>query len=193
MATKTHQDLNVIKFKTHETEDFKWYVIHTYSGYENKVAYSLKDRLEATGLSKYVTQVIVPVQKKIVVSGGKRKEILEKLFPGYVLVKMILSDELWHLVRRTDHVTGFVGTETKPIPVSDAEVNGILKYMKADTPKFEAKFKPGDSVKVLDGPFKDFLGKVEEFNQEQGKTKVLISSFGREVPVEFDISQITPL
>lgn len=187
------EDLHVIDFKNKETDKFNWYVIHTYSGYENKVAFSLKDRLQATGLKSQVAKIIVPYQKKIVVSGGKRKEINEKLFPGYVLIKMDLSDELWHLVRGTDHVTGFVGTETEPIPVSEEEVDSILKFMKMDQPKFEAKFKVGDSVKVMEGPFKDFLGKVEEINQDQGKAKVLISSFGREVPVEFDLSQITPL
>lgn len=184
---------NIIEFDVNVTSKFKWYVVHTYSGYETKVAASLKDRLEATGLKKYVAKIVVPTQKKIVVNDGKKKEINEKLFPGYVLVQMNLDDEVWSIIRKTDHVTGFIGTGTNPVPLPQAEVDSILKYMQREAPKFEAKFKEGDSVKVLEGPFKDFLGKVETINQEQGKAKVLISSFGREVPVEFDLAQISQL
>jgi len=187
------QESNIIKFDTKTTNKFKWYVIHSYSGYENKVALSLKDRLEATGLKEYVSQIIVPTQKKIVVNEGKKKEINEKLFPGYVLINMNLIDEVWALIKGTDHVTGFIGTGSNPVPLPQSQVDSILTYMKMDAPKFEAKFKEGDSVKVLEGPFKDFLGKVESINQEQGKAKVLISSFGREVPVEFDLEQLNQL
>lgn len=190
MATKNK---SVIDFDTKTDDSFKWYVVHSYSGYENKVALSLEDRLIATGLSQFASKIIVPVQKKIVVSDGKKKEVEEKIFPGYVLVRMALNDEVWHLIRGTDHVTGFIGTGTNPLPLPQHEVDAILKVMKQDAPKFEAKFKEGDSVTVLEGPFKEFLGKVESINEDQGKAKVLISSFGREVPVEFDISQISPL
>jgi len=184
---------NVITFDTKIDPKFRWYVVHSYSGYENRVAVGMKDRLEATGLKKYVHEIIVPTQKKIIVSEGKRKEINEKIFPGYVMVNMQLNDEVWDLIKKTDHVTGFIGTGSNPVPLPEEEVKTILKYMKMDAPKFEAKFKQGDSVKVLAGPFKDFLGKVEDINEDQGKAKVLISSFGREVPVEFDLSQLSPL
>lgn len=184
---------NIIRLETQETDKFKWYVIHTYSGYESKVAFSIKDRVEVTHMDNLVSQIVVPTHKKIVVSAGKKKEVDEKFIPGYIIVKMNLTDDLWHLIRRTDHVTGFIGTRTNPTPLSEEEAMAILTLMETDTPKFEAKFKEGDSVKVLEGPFKDFLGKVDSINNEQGKAKVLISSFGREVPVEFDLSQITPL
>lgn len=184
---------NIIVLKTKETDKFKWYVIHTYSGYENKVAFSIKDRVEVTHLDSLVSKIVVPTRKKVIVSAGKKREIGEKFVPGYIIIKMNLTDDLWHLIRRTDHVTGFIGTRTNPLPLPEEEAQGILNYMNLDTPKYEAKFKEGDSVKVLEGPFKDFLGKVDSINKEQGKVKVLISSFGREVPVEFDLRQITPL
>ncbi|HHH14289.1 MAG TPA: transcription termination/antitermination factor NusG, partial [candidate division WWE3 bacterium] len=181
------------KFDTQPTDKFKWYVVHTYSGYEQKAVASLKDRLENTGLYKQVAQIIVPTRKKIAVSEGKKKEVDEKLFPGYVLIHMDLTNELWSLIRKTDHVTGFIGTGTRPVPISKKEVEAILKIMNLSAPTFEAKFKEGDSVKIITGPFKEFLGIVQEVNEEQGKVKVLISSFGREVPLEMDMSQVTPL
>ena len=186
-------DNTFIELKTKPTDLFKWYVIHTYSGYETQVSHAIKERLIATNLDKFASKLVVPVQKKIIVNDGKKKEISERLFPGYVLANMQLTDEVWYLIRNTDHVTGFIGTGNKPTPLSEAEAKSILQYMKMDVPKFEAKFKVGDSVKVLEGPFKDFLGKVDSINEDQGKAKVLISSFGREVPVEFDLSQITQL
>lgn len=184
---------NIVIFKTEENENFKWYVVHTYSGYENKVALGIKDRVEAKNQTHLISRIVVPTTKKIIVSAGKKREVDEKFYPGYVLVKINMNPEIWHIIRKTDHVTGFIGTRTNPIPLTEEQALKILGFMKKDTPKYEVKFKVGDSVKVLDGPFKEFLGKVDKLNEEQGKAIVLLSSFGREVPVDFDLSQITPL
>ncbi len=171
----------------------KWFVVHTYSGHENKVAITLKQRVEASGFQDRVCQILVPTQEKIVISEGKKRKVDEHLFPGYILVNMVMNDDCWHLVRSTTGVTGFVGTGTTPTALPEAEVKSILKFMRMEAPKFEAKFSVGDSVKVVDGPFTDFLGKVEEVNDEQGKVKILISVFGRETPMELDFLQVTPL
>lgn len=185
------EEKGVIKIS--DNPDAKWYVVHTYSGHENKVAITLKQRVEASGFHDQICEILVPTQEKIVINEGKKKKVDEQLFPGYILVKMVMSDDVWHLVRSTTGVTGFVGAGTTPTPLPEAEVKSILKFMKMEAPKFEAKFKAGDSVKIVDGPFKDLLGKVEEVLDDQGKVKVLLSVFGREVPTELDFLQVTPL
>ncbi len=177
-----------------EVEDkLRWYVVHTASGHENKAASTLRQRIKASELQEQIAEVLVPTQNKIVIEGGKKKEIQERIFPGYVLVKMDLNDDTWGVVRNTAGVTGFVGIGAKPTPLPKKEVKAILKFMKMEAPKFEAKFTIGDSVKIIEGPFADFLGKVEELDEERGKVEILVSIFGRETPVELDFLQVSPL
>lgn len=171
----------------------KWYVVHTYSGHENKVSITLKQRAEAGGFTDRIFKVFIPHQEKIVISEGKKRSVDERLFPGYVIVQMVLSDDSWHLVRSTRGVTGFVGTGSSPTPLPETEVKALMKFTRQEAPKFEAKFNVGDSVKITDGPFAEFLGKVEEVNDEQGKVKVLVSVFGRETPVELDFMQVSSI
>jgi len=173
--------------------ELSWYVVHTYSGHEQKVADALKQRLEAFGLKEQITEILVPTQEKIIIDAGKKKTIRERLFPGYVMVRMILTDETWGVVRNTTGVTGFVGAGAKPTPLPPHEVDAILKFTKLEAPKFELKFKVGETVKVIDGPFTDFLGKVDEIDEEKGKVKVLVSVFGRETPIELDFLQVSRL
>lgn len=170
-----------------------WYVIHTYSGHENKVAITLKQRVVSMALEDKVFNILVPTQEKIVISEGKKRTVEEKLFPGYILINMLLSDETWHAIRSTSGVTGFVGTGDKPSPLPEKEVKSIIKFMKMEAPKFEAKFNLGDGVKIIDGPFSDFIGKVDALDEEKGKVTVLVSVFGRETPVELDFLQVSPL
>lgn len=171
----------------------KWYVVHTASGHENKVADTIRQRVRAMELSEQIAEVLVPTQNKIVVESGKKKEVQERLFPGYVLVRMKLNDNTWRAVRNTAGVTGFVGAGAKPTPLSEKEVEAILRFAELEAPKFEARFTVGDSVRITDGPFADFLGKVEEIDEDKGKVKVLVSIFGRETPVELDFLQVSPL
>jgi len=170
-----------------------WYVVHTYSGHENKVAITLKQRAEAGGFTDRIFKIFVPHQQKIVVSEGKKRSVEEKLFPGYMMVLMSMDDDSWYIVRTTPGVTGFVGMGTTPTPLAESEVKTLMKFAKMEAPKFEAKFSVGDSVRVNEGPFKDFLGKVDEVNDEQGKVKVLVSVFGRETPLELDFTQVVQL
>lgn len=174
-------------------EKADWYVVHSQSGHENKVAHTLKQRVEVIGLSDQIQEVLVPTRDKIVISGGKKKTVKERLFPGYILIKMILNDRTWQAVRGTTGVTGFVGIGNKPTPLPEKEAKGILKFMKMGAPKFEVKFAVGDSVKIISGPFTDFVGKVDEIDKEKGKVKALVSIFGRETPVELDFVQVAPL
>lgn len=185
--TKTKKDI-----KSGE-DKLRWYVVHTASGHENKVATTLRQRIEASGLKDQIAEVLVPTQNKVVVESGKKKEVQERLFPGYVLLKMKMNDTTWQVVRHTAGVTGFVGIGAKPTPLPEKEVKAVLKFMKMEAPKFEVKFSTGDNVKIIDGPFTDFLGKVEEIDEEKGKVKVLVSIFGRETPVELDFLQVSPL
>lgn len=175
------------------SEGSKWYVVHTYSGHEKKVALTLKQRAEASGFLDRIFKVLIPTQQKIVISEGKKRKVDERLFPGYILVNMRMGDDAWLLVRSTRGVTGFVGTGNNPTPIPEAEAIALMKYMKMEAPKFEAKYNVGDSVKITDGPFKEMLGKVDEVNEEQGKVKVLISVFGRETPVELDFLQVSSI
>lgn len=170
-----------------------WYVVHTYSGHEHKVAQQLKQRIESMSLEDKVLELLIPTQEKIEIRSGEKKKIKEKIFPGYLLVKMVLTDQSWLTVRTTNGITGFVGIGNKPTPVKDKEVKAIQKFMKMEAPKFKAKFTVGEAVKIIDGPFADFLGSVEEIDEAKGKVKVLVSIFGRETPVELDFLQISKI
>ena len=167
-----------------------WYVIHTYSGYEDAVARNLKQRIESLGMEDKIFNVVVPKEKKIKIKNGKRKVIEEKIYPGYVIVEMIVTDDSWYVVRNTPNVTGFVGAGTTPIPVSPQEIDNLKKRMGVDEPKFKIDVKINDPIKITDGPFKDFDGKISEVDEERGKVKVLINMFGRDTPVELDSLQI---
>ena len=170
-----------------------WYVIHTYSGYEDAVAKNLKQRIESLGMEDKIFNVIVPKEKKIKIKDGKRKVVEEKIYPGYVLVEMIVTDDSWYIVRNTPNVTGFVGAGTTPVPVSLGEIENLKKRMGVETPQYKIEVKAGDPVKIIDGPFKDFDGKVSEIDEERGKIKVLVNMFGRDTPVELDSLQIKKL
>ncbi len=170
-----------------------WYVIHTYSGYEESVAKNLRQRVDSLGMEDKIFDVLVPKEKKIKIKSGKRKNVEEKIYPGYVLVEMIVTDDSWYVVRNTPNVTGFVGVGTTPVPVSQEEIDSLKKRMGTETPSYKIEVKVGDSVKVTDGPFKDSDGKVSEVDQERGKVKVMVNMFGRDTPVELDSLQIKKL
>ena len=171
-------------------QEKNWYVIHTYSGYEDAVAKNLKQRIESLGMEESIFNVIVPKEKKIKIKNGKRKTVEEKIYPGYVLVQMVVTDESWYVVRNTPRVTGFLGAGTTPIPVSPTEMADLMKRMEMGEPEFTIDFEVGANVKVVDGPFKGFEGKVSEIDKERGKIKVLVNMFGRDTPVELDSLQI---
>jgi len=167
-----------------------WYVIHTYSGYEDAVAKNLKQRAESLGMEDKIFNVLVPKEKKIKIKSGKRKTVEEKIYPGYVLVEMIVTDDSWYVVRNTPMVTGFIGAGTTPRPVQDEEINNILKKTGEEEPKYKIDFTEGDLVTIIDGPFKDKQGKVDEIDHEKGRVKVLVSLFGRDTPVDLDFLQV---
>lgn len=171
----------------------KWYVVHTYSGHENKVAATLKQKIEAQELQDKILDIFVPTQEKIEIREGKKQTIRERIFPGYVLVKMALTDETWHTVRSTAGVTAFVGIGNKPTPLDETEVKTITKFSEMEAPTYRAAFTVGEAVRIIDGPFADFLGTVDNINEEKGKVRVLVSIFGRETPVELDFLQVSKL
>lgn len=179
--------------KSSAPADSKWFIVHTYSGHENKVAKSLRQRAETMGFEDKIFDIIVPTRDTIKVSQGKKETFKEKIFPGYVLVKMILTDESWLLVRTTAGVTAFIGAGNKPTPISEKEVEAIQKFMKLDQPLYKTAFSTGEAVKIVDGPFTDFLGTVDSIDETKGKLKVLVSIFGRETPVELDFLQVSKL
>lgn len=168
----------------------RWYVVHTYSGHENKVAATLKQRIDSEHLEKNILEVLVPMQDKIEIKSGKKSTIKEKIFPGYILVKMVLNDISWLAVRTTQGVTSFVGMGNKPTPISDSEVATIVKFTQTEAPVYKQVFAVDDAVKIVDGPFADFIGKIDNVDEERGKVKVLVSIFGRETPVELDFLQV---
>jgi len=167
-----------------------WYAIHTYAGYENAVARNLRQRIDSLNMQDRVFNVLVPTEKKIKVKGGKRVEEEEKVYPGYILVDMIVTDDSWYMVRNTPRVTGFVGSGVYPVPLSPKEVEFLLGRIDSTTVKHTIDLVPDDAVKIADGPFKDLDGKVSEVYTERGKVKVLVSMFGRETPVELDFLQV---
>jgi transcriptional antiterminator NusG len=170
-------------------EEAQWYVIHAYSGHEEKVKKNLEKRIESMDMHDKILEVFVPMEDEIEIKDGKRRHVQKRIFPGYILVKMVMSDESWYVVRNTPGVTSFVGSGNKPVPLQESELKSILKQVKQE-PQIRVEFQLGESVRVVDGPFADFLGKVDEINAEKGKLKVLVNMFGRETPVELDLLQV---
>ena len=191
------KEVKEVESKKAETEteldkDSKWYVVHTYAGHENKVANTLKQKVKASNL-KNILDVMVPTQEKIEVREGKKVTLQEKIFPGYILVRMNLDNESWYSVRSTPGVTGFVGVGNKPTPLNEKEVESIQQFSKMAAPTYKASFSVSEAVKIIDGPFSDFIGSVEEIDEDKGKLKILVSIFGRETPVELDFLQVSKL
>lgn len=174
-------------------DKFNWYVVHTYSGYEERVRKNLEQRRQSMDAEGDITQVVIPTEEEVEVHSGQRKTVTSKILPGYILVQMRMNDQSWAIVRNTPGVTGFVSSENKPVPLREDEYNRIMKQMTAETPKVKVGFKSGQSVRVTDGPFIDFIGTVDAIDQEKGKVKVLLSLFGRETPVELDFLQVEKL
>lgn len=176
--------------KQFSTGERHWYVIHTYAGYENAVSRNLRQRIDSLGMQDKIFNVVVPTEQKIRVKGGKRVTEEERIYPGYVLVEMVVDDDSWYVVRNTPRVTGFVGSGTQPVPLSEAEYQQLMKRMEDEPPKHKVDLAIDDIVSIVDGPFKELEGKVGEIDEERGKVKVLVSMFGRETPVELDFLQV---
>lgn len=186
------------KDKTVEAEqlppdDRHWYVVHTYSGYENKVKQNLEHRIDSMEMQDQIFRVIVPTEEEIEIKNGQRRVVSKKIYPGYVLVQMRLTDDSWYVVRNTPGVTSFVGHGNRPVPLEEAEVKTILKQMEAEAPKVRVSYQVGQAVKITDGPFTDFEGVVDAIDHERGRVRVLVSFFGREAPIELDFLQVTRL
>jgi transcriptional antiterminator NusG len=174
-----------------KTDDGRaWYIVHCYSGYEKKVQHNLEQRIESMGMKHKIFDVVVPTEEEIEVKEGKRRTIERHIFPGYILVQMIMDDDSWYVVRNTPGVTGFVGMGNEPTPLRPEEVVAIMKRMEAEAPKVKVTFKPGQRVRIIDGPFRDFMGTVSEIDMDRNKVRVLVSFFGRETPVELDFLQV---
>jgi transcription termination/antitermination protein NusG len=188
-ALNTGSDNHIVITES-EDKRARWYIVHTYSGHEMKVAETLKQRAQTLNLTDKILEILVPTQEKIQIKRGQRKTVREKIFPGYMLVRLILSDESWLAIRTTQGVTGFVGVGNKPTPLPSHEVNSIQKYMTQGAPSYKADFSIDQAVKIVDGPFTDFLGSVNSIDEEKGKVTVLVSIFGRETPVELDFLQV---
>jgi len=171
----------------------RWFVIHTYSGYEERVKKNLEQRIKFMDSKDEVIQVVIPTEEETEVRNGQRRTVTKKILPGYVLIEMKMSDQSWNIVRNTPGVTGFVGSGSKPVPLREEEVNQIIKQMAAEAPRVKVGFKQGQSVRVIDGPFIDFVGVVDDISMAKGKVKVLLSLFGRETPVELDFLQVEKL
>src|SRR3990167_8376412 len=169
----------------------KWYVVHTQSGFEMKAKQSLEQRIKTLGLEDNIFHIVIPMRDIVTIKSGKKKAGKEKVFPGYILIKMILDDNSWLAVRTTQGITGFVGVGIKPTPISDREVTAIMHFVDQEQPKFKTKFSTGEAVKITDGPFSDFIGSIESIDENKGKVRVLVSIFGRETPVELDFLQVT--
>ncbi len=167
-----------------------WYVIHTYAGYEDQVAQSLKQRIESLNMADKIFNVMVPIEKQIEIKNGKRRVVDKKIFPGYVMVDMVVTDDSWYVVRNTPNVTGFIGFGVRPTPMSPQEVDTIKKRMGQDEPKYHIEFQVGDLVQITDGALKGFEAKVDEVDEDKGKIRVLVSMFGRETPVTLDYLQL---
>jgi transcriptional antiterminator NusG len=179
-------------FRAEEDSDDtrKWYVIHCYSGYENKVRHAIEQRIETMGMENKIFDVVVPTEEQIEIKDGKRRTVERRVFPGYILVQMLLDEDSWYVVRNTPGVTGFVGMGNKPTPLREDEVAQIMKRMEADAPVVKVTFKAGQKVRIVDGPFNDIIGTVEEIDVDRAKVRVLVSFFGRETPVELDFLQV---
>lgn len=168
----------------------KWFVINAYSGHEKRVADLIRQRIDIAGLSDLISEIVVPTQNKIVVSEGKKRSVEDRILPGYILIHMELNDYTWPIVRDTQGVIGFAGADKKPTPLNPAEVKAIMRFTQVEQPAYQSSFAIDDAVTILEGPFKDFPGKVVEINENKGKVKILISIFGRETPVELDFAQV---
>ncbi|OQB05473.1 MAG: hypothetical protein BWY19_01011 [bacterium ADurb.Bin212] len=204
MANQTHiQEENIEEVKAEkpvkkerkfltlkQSGERSWYVIHTYSGYEEQVASALKQRIDSLGMQDKIFDVTVPKEKQIEIKNGKRKIVEKRIFPGYVLVDMVVTDDSWYVVRNTPNVTGFIGFGVRPTPMSLEEINRIKKRMGVEDPKYKVDFMLGDLVRINDGALKGFEGKVEEINEDKGSVKVLVNMFGRETPVNLDFLQV---
>lgn len=173
-----------------EEDGRAWYVVHCYSGYENKVRHNLEQRIETMGMKDKIFDVVVPTEEEIEVKEGKRRTVERRVFPGYILVNMILTEESWYVVRNTPGVTGFVGMGNSPTPLRPEEVASIIKRMEAEAPRIKVTFKSGERVRIVDGPFNDFRGTVSEIDMERAKVRVMVNFFGRETPVELDFLQV---
>lgn len=171
----------------------RWYVLHTYSGYEENVARNLRQRIESMDMEDKIFNVLIPTENRIRIKNGKRKIVTEKIFPGYVLVEMVVTDDSWYVVRNTPNVTGFIGSGTTPTPIAETEVRALLERMGVAEPKYKIDVEVNSAVRITDGPFKEFEGKVAEVDEGRGKVKVLVSMFGRETPVELDFLQVKKL
>jgi len=171
----------------------RWYVVHTYSGREAQVAQQLRQRVESMGLEDWILEILIPTQEKIEVRSGQKQKVKEKIFPGYLLIKMVLNDNSWLTVGTTNGITGFVGVGDKPTPLDEGEVRAIQDFIKLAAPKFKAKFSVGEAVKIVDGPFVDFLGTIENIDEEKGKVRVLVNMFDREIPVELSFLQVSKI
>ncbi len=175
---------------TVETTERSWYVVHCYSGYENKVRHNLEQRIDTMGMKDKIFDVVIPTQEEIEVKDGKRRTVERHVFPGYVLVNMVMSEESWYVVRNTPGVTGFVGMGNQPQPLRPEEVSQILRRMEAEAPRVKVTFRVGERVRIVDGPFNDFRGTVAEIDMERSKVRVMVNFFGRETPVELDFLQV---
>jgi transcriptional antiterminator NusG len=173
-----------------EDDGRAWFVVHCYSGYENKVRHNLEQRIESMGMKDQIFDVFVPTEEEIEVKEGKRRTVERRVFPGYILVNMIMAEESWYVVRNTPGVTGFVGMGSTPTPLRTEEVAQIIKRMEADAPRIKVTFKSGERVRIVDGPFNDFRGTVSEIDMERAKVRVMVNFFGRETPVELDFLQV---
>jgi transcriptional antiterminator NusG len=189
-ATSEQADVLDIPGMVDAPEQAEWYVIHCYSGYENKVKHNLEQRIESMNMRNQIFQVIVPTEEEIEVRDGKRRTVERRVFPGYILVQMLMDEESWYVVRNTPGVTGFVGMGNKPTALRPEEVQSILKRMQAEAPKVKVTFMPGQKVRIIDGPFNDFMGMVDEIDMDKAKVRVMVSFFGRETPVELDFLQV---
>lgn len=181
---------NHIVINKNSDKKSRWFVIHTYSGHESKVAAMLKQRVETMHLTEKVFEIIIPTQNKIKINKGAKQTVAEKIFPGYILVKMIINDDTWITVKTTQGITGFLGVGNTPTALNDDEVQTILKFMKMEAPKYKTSFSINEAVKIIEGPFANFLGTINSIDEEKGKVTVLVSIFGRETPVELDFLQI---
>lgn len=176
-----------------EDNQKQWFVVHTYSGYEERVKKNLEQRIKSMDTEGEISQIVIPTEEEIEVRNGQRRTVSKKILPGYVLVQMMMNDQSWGVVRNTPGVSGFVGSNNKPVPLQEEEVNRVLRQMEAEAPKVKVGFRKGQSVRVTDGPFIDFMGVVDDISMEKGKVKVLLTLFGRETPVELDFLQVEKL
>lgn len=192
MTDKVNKEVEQATEAEHDS-DVRWFVVHTYSGYENKVKQNLEHRIDSMEMNDQIFRVIVPTEEEIEIKNGQRRTVNKKIYPGYVLVQMRMTDDSWYVVRNTPGVTSFVGHGNKPSPLEDDEVKAILKQMEEEAPKVRVSYQVGQAVKITDGPFTDFEGVVDAIDHEKGRVRVLVSFFGREAPVELDFLQVTRL